>query len=583
MGERLPGFGQYPCAAGARLPDSDGPIRDHGFRVPDIHARDADHWRHEVDPSTVAIPLFAFRAVVDRDMRPRRLAGLLQREFGDHPVKKRPWTRQAVLWMLTNPLYMGQRKYNRTSSISLGRSNRRRRNGPADVVVSKTCENLIVVPPALFEIVQQKLLSWGLRRRKENAVGRPPTTEHLFHKCKLLRCALCGHPLQVTKTGEKYLYTCNHLSDVRGLPRCQSHPAEALDVFVLDSLAEKFARIAEWGEELRAAVSSGRGRTRNNLAELQIRQGTLKDEIRRMRATYLAEAGAMTADDREGYKDVIEEKKLALRVVEEQIVAYATSDDGLDSETREALALVDSVEGFSSSTLYAQRMMMGRVFGAVWIWPDRAIWIQWRDEEEDKVGERTGGRSLREALRWATIDWDRMAADIRRLMRDGEIPQAAFHAEVGESTVYSFCGADGSVRSTPRTLIRMLRVALDEYVDMLRLRQVVEQWIAERLAEGWSWYRFGEACPVHRATVQKIASGRPVARQSWFDIAKMIGGVEQFRVTPDWVYMPPLFEELVAWFSRAEPVAVSDSSDTGESARLGDPSDGNRERLSSGT
>jgi hypothetical protein len=80
--------------------------------------------------------------------------------------------------------------------------------------------------------------------------------------------------------------------------------------------------------------------------------------------------------------------------------------DGLDSDTRDFLRLIDTVNSFAAEPLYTQRELLSQVFAAIWLWPDGAIWIQWKDEPEDDVAEQTGGRSLRSAKRWETVDWD---------------------------------------------------------------------------------------------------------------------------------------------------------------------------------
>ena len=539
LGERLPGFRQYQAD-------------EAGNRLSPEQARSMHHWRHEIDPEARAIPEAAFRALVYDNLRPCQIAGVLQRQFGNHPINGTHWTSQQVSWMLDNPLYRGQRRYNRSESVSLARTNRRKRNSADELIYSPHCEHGIqIIPDELFWTAQAKMKEFGYGRRRNENVGRPPDREYLFHASQLLRCALCGHPLRVKKVAkERYLYSCKYLTDTRGLPACQSHDGAALDEYITSELAKNFEAVKALGAEFRRQAKIGKSRDR--LAALESRRTKEKVELTVMRENLLKLADAMEADELQANRDLIAQKAQLLKELEQQILNFG--NDGMDSASQETLALISAVEAFEASDLRAKRALLKKLFAAVWVWPDEAIWMQWKTDSNADCEQLTG-RRLFQAEKWQSLDLQRMEQDTRRLIDAGEIPQAAFHVACGEATVYHFLKGDTYERYTPRTLVRLFKIACAEYVDMARLRTDVEQWVDGKVAEGWTWYRFEKECPVTRATIRKIHKRGSLRRNSLIDMAFTVGGLDRYAVLPDWVYVPPHFDELAAWLAQTgEPV-----------------------------
>ena len=553
LGERLPGYRPYP-------------VDKEGNRLGPEQIRNIDHWRHEIDPVARAVPELAFPALVGDNLRPGEIVGLLQRQLGNHPIRGTPWTRQQVLWLLQNSLYIGRRAYNRSESISLGRSKRRKRNSADQLIYSRRCEHGIqIIPDELFWAAQAKLKDFGHGRTRNQNVGRTPDKEHLFHASKLLRCALCGHPLRVAKVAEdRYLYSCKHLTDTRGLPNCQSHDAAALDDYIITELARKFEAVKGLGADFRRRAKISKSRDR--FAALEARRDRERANLDAMCLNLLRLADKMDPDQLQASWELVARMTQQVNELDQQILTFG--NDEMDSESQETLALITAVEAFETSDLSAKRALLTKIFSAVWIWPDEGVWIQWQTDEETDC-ESVTGRRLFEAKRWESLDFQRMEQDTRKLIEAGEIPQAAFHGACGETTVHHFYKGGTYERHTPRTLVRLFKIACVEYVDMRRLRADVEMWIDERLAEGWTWYRFEKECPVTRATIQKMYNREPLRRSSFIDMAIKVGGLDQYTVLPDSIHIPPHFDELAAWLVEAGEQIRYDSRGNDENTSVG--------------
>lgn len=215
------------------------------------------------------------------------------------------------------------------------------------------------------------------------------------------------------------------------------------------------------------------------------------------------------------------------------------------------MSLIDAMDAFKASGLSEKQALIEKLFAAVWVWPDEHVWIQWHTDSEDDCERLTGGRKLYEGRKWESVDWAKIEADVRKLIEIAEIPQARFHATVPETTVYHFLKGTYE-RTNQSTLLKLLKVAIEEFVDAAQLRLDVTGWIRERRDEGWSWYRLEKETSLVAATIQKIAKGGSVRRNTFIVLADKVGGLDQYTDLPSWVYVPPFFDELIEWHVRVE-------------------------------
>lgn len=141
----------------------------------------------------------------------------------------KPWGKNTVALILKNPSYMGQRKFNQIHRKS------RSAKDEADVVT-------VASHPALISEADFERVQTMMKDRTPHEQGGTPRSSFAFSG--LLKCGICGTPLQITngtgRGGVRYnYYAC--LAHKNGKPRCclKAVKAEAFDAWLIEQLLEK--------------------------------------------------------------------------------------------------------------------------------------------------------------------------------------------------------------------------------------------------------------------------------------------------------------------------------------------------------
>ncbi len=152
----------------------------------------------------------------------------------------KPWSRQQILKILSNPIYVGRAYWGK----------RERRNG-AVVVAKKSAAERILIP--VTPIVSEEVFQKVQRQLEKNRVISPRNTKQIYLLQHLLHCRVCGRSFHARchctnhgkplKTPERY-YGCRGMQQSPGAYHCR-RPAEfyapTLENVVWDEVAQAFA------------------------------------------------------------------------------------------------------------------------------------------------------------------------------------------------------------------------------------------------------------------------------------------------------------------------------------------------------
>lgn len=563
LSERAVGYRRYPCdVAGNRITALDDITK-------------IDHYRLEREPSEEAIVLAVFEAVRD-GIRPARIAGMVQERFGNHPKTGRRWTKHAVRWMLRNPLYTGRRLYNRMQTKEAG-SQQRRRRPTKDWVYSEHDPTLQIISDTLFAAVQHQLAAWAGtpdRRGRKRSMGRPPKQPLYFHHTAILRCGICGHPLQVARQAQTYTYVCRTLT-ARGLPTCQGHPALAIDADIGAIMQEAFTNVTQYRQKLQRELRSARdAKQRAQLerqlateeATLETMKTSLWTQMREAKGTVSSVVFDLLTTDIEKQAEKIEDLR-------NRLVRFGQTE--VEKQKEGLLILTQGMEGFAIADFARRKALILQLIEAIYIWPDRKIWVHWKGTERDAVLaelQETLGRTVGEGLQWGSVDFVRLEGDLRRLMDEGEIPQEAFLDLVGSSLLYNwYVKRRGGI--TPQSLIVLYSRAIQQYLDMPRLRADVMSYLQQRQQAGATVYRLTHDLHLARRTVHRLLRGDVVLRETYVKVATQLGTLSQYQTLPEWTYLPESLPDLFAFIQgRRTAKRVGDPSSVGAEKSASDTS-----------
>jgi hypothetical protein len=534
LGERLPGYRKYPCdAAGQRITNV--------YDVP-------DHYRLEVDPATRATPERAF-ALAAGGTRPRRIAQILQAEFGHHPVTRRRWTRQSVRWMLRNTLYIGQRRYKRTVNDTAG-SKIRYAAPEAEHKISPYKAELRIVSDELFFAVQRRLEAWRGTRTTESrrlSVGRPLKANLFFHRTQLLRCGVCGAPLQVRRRGGVHKYYCVGLAD-QGFPPCQTHAGRDVDASIAEVVAGMFSSVDEYRVSLERELAHSRSGSR---------LGTLQAELHRLEGEAAEKKGvlfralrddALGAVAKRAFSDDYEAAVAAVEAKKQEVTRFGQTEG--DRAKADMVALLKGVAAFRTVPFLEQKAIVAKLFAGVWIWPDAVTYFQMTGEsvEQARVNALAQtGRMIGEARAWEPINYAELDAATRRLIAEGEIPQSAFAGVAQPVTLYHWLTRGRVPRL--RTALAVYERAAEQYVDLARLREDLRAWVQAQLAEGRSFRQLEVDLDriAVRHTLARVAEGKHVRRETTLALGARVLDLAAYQTPPADLYRPEHLAEITAF------------------------------------
>jgi site-specific DNA recombinase len=177
--------------------------KTYGYKsVPIYHASKTDPYgrpvidavRLEVDPDQAALVRGVYEQYADGHSA-RRIASQLNEQRIPSP-RGSTWCQSTIYVLLNNPLYQGQYQWNRREWFKDTDTHRRvYHRRPQDQVIEKDMPELRIIPPTLWERVEQRRresITRGLPVRHALAVkGRPAGGQFKFLFSGLLKCGQC--------------------------------------------------------------------------------------------------------------------------------------------------------------------------------------------------------------------------------------------------------------------------------------------------------------------------------------------------------------------------------------------------------
>jgi Recombinase len=570
--ERPAGYRRYPCDKMGNALDRD----EHGNRTafePELF----DHWRFEPHETDKAIPQRAF-ALLQAGYNLGQIAAALNAEFGPHPFgcllgakgqrkggkyTARPWTRQAVKWMLRNPIYIGCRAWGRSEARTVG-SSKRIKLERSDWTFSDPDESLRLVDDNTFHVAQGMLDQIEEQSSRRKKAGRPLNINLFFHQSPFLRCAICGGRLSVVKKdvagapgGVRYHYVC-YSNRTGGAPQCQSHDALAIDAAVRDELAQAFAAVKNYIGPLKEDIE--KAGVDKEARRLQRRLAAEETTLNIQQANFLNLPGDTPQFMRDSlYQQVLRQAGI-VEELRRDLLRFGESE--VAKRQREMLIMLQGMEAFARLPFAAQRDLMHRLLTAVWIWPDGRFVIQRGSQTEEDVERLANAgfdpqeaafpdleyRRLRIADQWDSINFVQIIEHTLAMVDQGELPSEVFRLAGMAAKPINRLYRDRDVTGFgPQTSLKMYMIAKREYLDVVRLRADITAWLRKQ-TETQALTTLARSIDIAPATVAKMLRGESIRRPTYFKFVENVGwSLDAYRALPEGIEEMPKLREMVYW------------------------------------
>ncbi|MCC6963733.1 MAG: recombinase family protein [candidate division Zixibacteria bacterium] len=235
-GGRVYGYDTKPDWIEPEQYDKFGRRRRHGVRV-------------VINPREAAVVLRIFQLFA-QGIGYRHIASTLNAEQIESPHsgcghRSGYWQSSTIRAMLKQPKYVGDWTWNRTKWNKKNATGKRlARLNPASAWVHHRCEDLRIVPPSLWQQVQNRL--------SQSSARTSPGNRKSFALSGLLTCANCGSKLVIVKSRGVQTYACNRhrsggpfaCSSTARLPRREAEQSIFAELKSLLLNQESLSRIA---------------------------------------------------------------------------------------------------------------------------------------------------------------------------------------------------------------------------------------------------------------------------------------------------------------------------------------------------